>query len=94
MSRIRGKWTKQEKEFYEEHPEAYPHPNLPYHPDFLMDGKVVFLDSSFWHGYISEKKFMNLNEYWKNKLLRNIVRDICADSFYCLLNVLDRRLLI
>jgi len=92
MSKIRGKWTKQEVEFYEENPEAYPHPNFPYHPDFLMDGKVVFLDSAFWHGYVSEKKFGNLSEFWKTKLFRNIVRDICADSFYDLLGIYERSL--
>lgn|GEM_PF-3121778 len=92
MSRIRGKWTKQEIKFYEEHPEAYPHPNFPYHPDFLMDGKVIFLDSSFWHGYISEEKFMNLDEYWRRKLFKNIVRDVCSDDFYGFIGILERRL--
>jgi len=91
MSRIRGKWTKQEIEFYEEHPKAYPHPDFPYHPDFLMDGKVIFLDSFFWHGYVSEEKFRNLPEYWRIKLFRNIVRDVCSCSLYSLLGVLERR---
>ena len=90
MSKIKGKWTKQEIEFYEEHPEAYPHPNFPYHPDFLMDGKVIFLDSSFWHGYISKEKFNNLKEYWKRKLFNNIVRDICSENFYGFLDIIER----
>jgi len=90
MSKIRSKWTKQEIKFYEEHPEAHPHPDLPFHPDFLLNGKVIFLDSAFWHGYVSEKKFMNLKEYWKNKLFKNIVRDVCADSFYDILGLFER----
>lgn len=94
MSKIRGKWTKQEIEFYEENPDAYPHPSFPYNPDFLLDGKVVFLDSSFWHGYVSEEKFRSLNEYWRRKLFKNIVRDVCSDYFYGFLGVLERRLFV
>jgi len=92
MSKIRGKWTKQEIEFYEAHPEAHPHPDFPYHPDFLMDGKVIFLDSSFWHGYVSEEKFGKLNDYWRRKLLKNIIRDFCSDDFYSFLGILERNL--
>ena len=82
MSKIRSKDTKPEKEFQEQHPEAIPHPKLPYSPDFLLDGVPVFLDSDFWHGQISEKKFRNLAEYWRNKLFRNMIKDICADAFW------------
>jgi len=92
MSRIRGKWTKQEIKFYEEHPEAHPHPDFPYHPDFLLDGTFIFLDSPFWHGYVSVKKFVNLSEFWERKLFKNILRDICSDSFYGFLGMLERRM--
>lgn len=85
MSRIRGKWTKQERSFYEEHPEADPHPKLPYSPDFLLDGRAVFLDSSFWHGHVSKDSYEGMTPYWKDKLLRNIIRDECADSFWSLI---------
>ena len=92
MSKIRGKWTKQEREFYDEYPDAVPHPDLPNHPDFLLNGKAVFLDSSFWHGIISAEKYARMTDYWQNKLFRNIVRDEYADAFYGYLGILDRRL--
>lgn len=88
MFKIRGKWTKPERRFYEENPEAIPH------PDFLLDGKAVFLDSSFWHGYVRAEKYIGMKEYWQDKLFRNIVRDEYADAFYEYLNLLDRRLII
>lgn len=90
MSKIRGKWTKQEIKFYEEHPEAYPHPDFPYHPDFLLNGKVIFLDSGFWHGYVPEEKFRNFSDFWKRKLFRNIVTDLCSNAFYGFLDIIDR----
>lgn len=93
MSKIRGKWTKQERDFYKEHPQAIPHPKLPHHPDFLLDGKAVFLDSSFWHGYIQVEKYTRMKKYWQDKLFRNIVRDEYADAFYGYLGILDRRLI-
>ncbi len=94
MSKIRGKWTKPEKRFYEEHPEAVPHPKFPHSPDFLLDGKIVFLDSTFWHGYLPREKYERMTEYWRGKLFRTIVRDLCADAFYGHLDgILDRRLI-
>lgn len=92
MSKIRGKWTKPEVRFYEAHPEAVPHPKFPHSPDFLLDGEAVFLDSAFWHGYVPAERYERLLGYWREKLFRNIVRDVCADSFYGFLGVLDRRL--
>ena len=91
MSKIRGKWTKQERQFYGEHPEAFPHPGFPHSPDFILDGRAVFLDSDFWHGHISEAKYATMSEYWQEKLFRNVVRDECADALYGFLGVLDRR---
>ena len=93
MSKIRCKWTKQERDFYEKHPEAAPHPDLPFHPDFLLGGRAVFLDSPFWHGYVKAEKYGGMNGYWRDKLFRNVVRDECADALYGYLGVLDRRLI-
>lgn len=92
MSRIRGRWTKQEVRFYEEHPEALPHPKMPFSPDFLLEGVPVFLDSPFWHGYVSLDRYGRMKPYWREKLFRNIVRDECADAFYGFLGILDRRI--
>jgi len=94
MSRIRSKWTKPEREFVERHPDAVPHPDwLPYHPDFILDGKIVYLDSSFWHGYIPLRRFEKMGEYWREKLFRNILRDAIADSFWEAVGVpFERRL--
>jgi len=93
MSKIKGKWTKPEKRFYEENPEAVPHPKFPHNPDFLLDGRIAFLDSSFWHGRVSEAKYSKMSEYWRDKLFKNIARDECADAFYSHLGILDRRLI-
>ena len=83
MTKIRWRDTGIERRFQREHPEAIPHPDwLPYHPDFLLDGKVVFLDSGFWHGYVSVERYARLPEYWKEKLFRNIMRDCVRDSFW------------
>ncbi len=92
MSKIRGKWTKPERLFYGENPEAVPHPKFPYSPDFLLGGQAVFLDSGFWHGYVAQRKYDGMDGYWQGKLFRNIVRDECADVFYGFLEVLDRRM--
>ena len=75
MSKIRGKWTKIELEFQEAHPKAVPHPRLPHSPDFLLDGRAVFLDSSFRHGYVSADRFESLPNFWREKLFLNIAKD-------------------
>ena len=85
MTRIRGRWTGPERRFREEHPDAVPHPKRPHSPDFLLDGKAVFVDSSFWHGYVSAERFERLPKFWREKLFRNVVRDECADAFWRLI---------
>lgn len=82
MSKIRGRWTGPERKFQEENPEAAPHPRLPYSPDFVLNGRPVFIDSPFWHGYVSADRFGSLPEFWQKKLFRNVVRDACANSFW------------
>lgn len=91
MSKIRSKGSKMELQFKEEHPEAVVHPDwLPYRPDFLLNGKVVFLDSPFWHGFVSKEKYGKMSEHWQDKLFRNVVRDACADAFYGALGISER----
>lgn len=83
MSKIRGKWTKPEKTFYAENPEAIPHPDwLPFRPDFLLEERPVFIDSTFWHGYVKANKYENMKPFWSDKLFRNILRDICRTHFW------------
>ena len=94
MSKIRSRDTKPELLFKERYPAAVYQPGwLPYHPDFIVKGKLVFLDSSFWHGFITKDKYDRLPEYWKNKLFRNIVRDECANTFYDVLRIIKRVLI-
>jgi len=91
MSRIRSRDTKPERDFQKRHPKAIPHPDwLPYHPDFILDGEVVFLDSTFWHGRIPKRTYERLSRYWQDKLFRNIVRDAVATSFYEAIGILKR----
>jgi len=83
MSRIRSKWTGWEKAFYEDNPSAIPHPHwLPFSPDFLLQNRPIFLDSSFWHGFIKKQQFDKLNDQWQQKIIRNICRDLGRDAFY------------
>lgn len=87
MSKIRGKWTKPEWEYYELHPEAIPHPDwLPHHPDFLLNGVPIFVDTGFWHGYVKAEKYAGYSEWWQKKLLRNITRDTVRDGVYNVLS--------
>lgn len=49
---------------------------LPGVPDivFLKEKIVVFVDGDFWHGRNFVKRKHAYNDYWKNKILRNIER--------------------
>ena len=82
MSKIRGKWTQPEREFFRKNPNAVSHPCLPYNPDFLLGNKVLFLDSTFWHGHVPQKKYDKMKPYWKDKIFKRIMRDESADKFY------------
>jgi len=93
MSRIRSKWTGPEREFRRAHPDAVPHPRLPHNPDFCFpDGRVVFLDSPFWHCRVPRAKYERLPAYWRGKLFRNLVRDLCADAFWSAVGNYERGL--
>lgn len=51
------------------------------HPDIVFIGRkvAVFCDSEFWHGYNWEEKKKEIKsnqEFWMNKIERNMQRDI------------------
>ena len=83
MSRIRSRNTKPELRFMETHGVRAYQPKLPHHPDFILeDGTVVYLDSPFWHCWLPAERYERLPEYWREKLFKNLVRDLCADAFW------------
>ncbi len=48
-------------------------------PDFCFKGKkiAIFCDSEFWHGkkFLEGEKFKTNNDFWEEKIKRNIERD-------------------
>jgi DNA mismatch endonuclease (patch repair protein) len=53
---------------------------LPGHPDIVFSRrqKVIFVHGCFWHGHSCSRgarQPVNNAQYWKNKILRNKVRD-------------------
>lgn len=84
MSRIRSRGTRPELEFQRLHPSAVPHPDwLPYHPDFLLGGRVYYVDSGFWHlDGVRAGKFAAMSEFWQTKLVLNYCRDLAREAFY------------
>ena len=44
--------------------------------------EIIFLDSTFWHGFVSAKAFSKMRKFWSEKLTRNIIRDFCANAFW------------
>src|SRR3990172_11269026 len=82
MSRIKGKWTKQEKflhNFLKGNKIKHTmHPNLPGKPDILIPDKntVIFLDGCFWHKCPKCFKMpATREEFWKEKITRNVLKD-------------------
>ena len=82
MSRIRSKWTKNEKKihnFLKGHKIKHTmHPKLPGNPDafFPESNAVLFIDGCFWHGCPTHGHYPKSNKkYWHPKLKRNILRD-------------------
>lgn len=51
---------------------------LPGSPDIVFPGKklAVFVDGDFWHGWRFESKKGKLKPFWRDKVERNIVRDV------------------
>jgi DNA mismatch endonuclease (patch repair protein) len=82
MSKIRSKWTRQEK-IVHNHLKGRKikhsmHPKIEGRPDVLLKNSnaLLFLDGCFWHGCkkcYSEPK--NNKKYWKWKLNYNVNRD-------------------
>jgi len=83
MAKIRSTGSKIEREFMTWHREAIPHPDwLPYRPDFVENGAPVYIDSTFWHGYISAARYARMAPRWVEKIFRNIVRDVIRFTFW------------
>ena len=82
MSRIRGKWTKQERRAHNilkgnRIPHRM-HPRMLGNPDILIkaNNTVVFLDGCFWHGCPRHSKIPKTNRpFWKAKIAANMARD-------------------
>lgn len=81
MAAIHGKNTKLELGFFElldeSRIEYQKHPDIYGKPDCLVGNRIViFIDSDFWHGWkFSEWKSRMPNEYWVEKITKNIKRD-------------------
>lgn len=82
MSRVRSKWTRQEIQFQQINPTAKRGEWLPHRPDFTLDGKAVYLDSDFWHCHIPRHTYEKMKTFWREKLFRNLVRDMVRDAFW------------
>jgi DNA mismatch endonuclease (patch repair protein) len=83
MSRIRSKWTKQEKLVHEALDTAgvrhKMHPELPGSPDLIVPAQMlaVYLNGCFWHKCrICYKPPKSNREYWLPKLDKNAERDL------------------
>ncbi|MDH3395612.1 MAG: very short patch repair endonuclease [Nitrosopumilus sp.] len=82
MSRIRGTNTKIDLEMkkmlgsmkykYEMYPKMFGN------PDFVLPRKriVIFCDGDFWHGYKYHEKKRLVKKFWRDKIERNMRRDI------------------
>jgi len=82
MSRIRSKWTEQEKKVHN-HLKALKikhktHPEMKGSPDIILTGRktVVFLHGCFWHKCSKHYKAPRSNTaYWLPKIDKNVARD-------------------
>lgn len=82
MSRIRSKWTKQEKTIHIALRELginhEMHPKIPGNPDLVVPAQkvAVFLNGCFWHKCPKCFKAPKSNQgYWIPKLEKNVKRD-------------------
>lgn len=82
MSRIRGTNTKidlQMNEILQGLGFQYQmYPKMHCNPDFIIEDQriAIFCDGDFWHGYNYYKKKKPSKKYWKEKIKRNMKRDI------------------
>lgn len=83
MRKIRGKWTKPEREVHNllksAHVRHRMHPRIPGNPDVLVKDRnlAVFLDGCFWHGCPKHYKAPKSNTgYWGPKIEANRRRDV------------------
>lgn len=82
MSRIRGTNTKIDLEMKKMLGNArYKHemyPKMFGNPDFIIPRKriAIFCDGDFWHGYKYYEKKRLAKKYWRDKIERNMMRDI------------------
>lgn len=82
MSRIRSKWTEQEKKVHN-HLKALKikhktHPEMKGGPDIILTGRktAVFLHGCFWHKCSKHYKAPRSNTaYWLPKIDKNVARD-------------------
>lgn len=83
MSRIRGKWTSQEKLIHN-HLKSMKirhqmHPRIKGRPDVLLTdtNTLIFLDGCFWHKCPKCFKMPRTRrDFWKKKINDNVKRDI------------------
>lgn len=87
MSRIRSRWTKQEKLMHEALNIAgiahKMHPKILGNPDLTIPNQniAVFLNGCFWHKCpICYKPPKSNKEYWLPKLDRNVQRDLASQE--------------
>ncbi len=82
MSRIRGTNTKIDLKMNEMLENMrYKHemyPKMFGNPDFVLPGKriVIFCDGDFWHGYRYHEKKRFPKKFWRDKIERNMRRDV------------------
>ena len=82
MSRIRGTNTKIDlrmKEMLGDMRYKYEmYPKMFGNPDFILPRKriVIFCDGDFWHGYRYHQKKRLSKKFWRDKIERNMRRDV------------------
>ena len=87
MSKIRSKWTAQEKKIHNflkgNKIKHKMHPNLFGSPDILLTktNTIIFLNGCFWHRCPKcFKKPKSNRSYWTKKIMNNVSRDKSVQS--------------
>lgn len=82
MSRIKSKWTTQEKKIHNylksKKIKHKMHPKIPGSPDIILPGKkiAIFLHGCFWHKCPRHYREPKSNrKYWLSKIDKNVERD-------------------